>query len=128
MGSAASILSLIPFIPLQAVAGLPRLFVGQVPTSKHEQDLLPIFSKFGEVETIMLVRGPDQKSRGCAMVQFRKWAEAEAAMEGLNGTSPLDGSKGRPLVVNFANPRRGTALGPGEVAITPRKLFVGQVR
>ena len=54
-----------------------------------------MFAKFGDVETIMLVRGPDQKSRGCAMVQFKKWAAAEAAMEGLNGTTLLEGNKSR---------------------------------
>ena len=112
-----------------AVAGLPRLFVGQVPTDKHEQDLLPLFAPFGQVEKITLVKGPDNKSRGCAMVQYERWAEAEAALEAINGTAPLDGNKGRPLVVNFANPRRATGGGQGsEPAIAPRKLFVGQVR
>ena len=77
----------------------------------------------------MLVRGPDQKSRGCAMVQFKKWAAAEAAMEGLNGTTLLEGNKSRSLVVNFANPRRGSVMAtPGETAIAPRKLSVSQVR
>ena len=61
------------------------------------------------------------------MVQMKKWAAAEAAMEALNGTSPLEGSKERPLVVNFANPRRGTIAVPGEIAIAPRKLFIRQV-
>ncbi len=109
----------------QAVAGQPRLFVGQIPTTKHEQDLLPLFAKYGDVETLQIVKGPDQKSRGCAMVQFKKWSAAEAALEGLHGTSLLEGSKSRPLVVNFANPRRGSIMSaPGETAIAPRKLSV----
>lgn len=108
------------------MAGVPRLFVGQVPLDKQEQDLLPIFSPFGEVEKITLVRGNDTKSRGCAMVQFLRWSHAEAAMQAINGTTPLEGSKG-PLVVHFANPRRGTPLQPNEPAIAPRKLFVGQI-
>jgi CUG-BP- and ETR3-like factor len=87
-----------------------------------------MFAKYGEVETIKHVRGPDQKSRGCLMVQFKKWAAAEAAMEALNGTSLLEGNKSRALVVNFANPRRGSIMStPGETAIAPRKLIVGQV-
>lgn len=109
----------------QAVAGQPRLFVGQVPTTLQEKDLLPIFGKYGDVETIQVVKGPDQKSRGCAMVQFRKWSAAESAMEGLNGSTILEGNKSRALVVNFANPRRGSIMStPGETAIAPRKLSV----
>lgn len=116
----------------QAVAGVPRLFVGQVPTDKSEADLAPIFASFGSVEKVTLVRGPEGRSKGCAMVQFAKWAEAEAAMEAVNGTSPLEGGKGRPLVVHFANPRRAGGGGAGgggaaEAAIAPRKVFVGQI-
>lgn len=107
---------------------MPRLFVGQVPTDKAEQDLYPLFAPYGTVEKITMVRGPEGKSRGCAMVQFKRWAEAEAAMDALNGTSPLEGGKGRPLVVHFANPRRPVGNQATEPAIAPRKLFVGQVR
>lgn len=77
------------------------------------------------METIQVVKGPDQKSRGCAMVQFKKWSAAESAMEGLNGTTLLEGNKSRALVVNFANPRRGSIMStPGETAVAPRKLSV----
>eukprot|EP00887_Chlorella_sp_A99_P006321 scaffold3.g6321.t1 len=111
----------------QAVASVPRLFVGQVPTDKTEDDLTPIFAPFGTVEKVTLVRGPEGRSKGCAMVQFGKWAEAEAAMESVNGTSPLENGKGRPLVVHFANPRRMGSSQAAEVAIAPRKVFVGQI-
>ena len=113
--------------PPAAVAGVPRLFVGQVPTDKGETDLLPVFAPFGTVEKVTMVRGPEGRSKGCAMVQFSKWAEAEAAMEGVNGTSPLENGKGRPLVVHFANPRRVSGVQAAEVAIAPRKVFVGQI-
>jgi RNA recognition motif-containing protein len=111
------------------VAGVPRLFVGQVPLSKHEQDLLPLFSKYGPVDKITLVRGSDSKSRGCCMVQFKKWADAEAAMENLNGVCPFEDQalKARPLFVQFANPRRTNGHMNGELAIAAKKLFVGQV-
>ena len=48
---------------------MPRLFVGQVPVHRNEEDLMPIFSAFGELERVTVVRGPDNKSRGCAMVR-----------------------------------------------------------
>lgn len=110
-----------------AVAGMPRLFVGQVPTDKAESDLQPVFEAFGQIEKLTLVRGPDGKSRGCAMVQFKRWADAERAMNEVSGTSPLEGGKGRPLVVHFANPRRTMGSQAAENAIAPRKLFVGQI-
>lgn len=113
----------------QAVAGLPRLFVGQIPIDKDEHDLMPLFSTYGNVEKIKVVRALDGKSKGCAMVQFLRWTEAEAALEAINGTSPFDDAVHRPLLVRFANPRRNGALtlGSNESAIAPRKLFVGQV-
>lgn len=46
----------------------------------------------------------------------------------VNGTSPLESGKGRPLVCHFANPRRTMGSQMSETAIAPRKLFVGQVR
>lgn len=106
---------------------MPRLFVGQVPTELGEQDLVPVFAPYGTIEKVTLVRGPEGKSRGCAMVQFKRWAEAEAAMDAVNGSSPLEGGKGRPLVVHFANPRRALGNQATEASIAPRKLFVGQV-
>lgn len=111
----------------QAVAGVPRLFVGQIPTTCTEEDLLPVFAGYGEIEKVSLVRGPDNKSRGCCMVQFKRWADAERAMHAVNGTSPLESGKGRPLVCHFANPRRTVGTSMSESAIAPRKLFVGQI-
>lgn len=56
------------------------------------------------------------------MVTFAKWAQAESAVETLQGTCSLGGQK--PLVVRFADPPKGDdARG-----IFPKKLFVGQVR
>lgn len=105
----------------------PLRFVGQVPTDKEESDLLPLFTPFGTVEKLTLVRGPESRSRGCAMVQYRRWSEAELAQEALHGTCPLPGGRGRPRVVHFSNPRRLAGAAPGEPAIAPRKLFVGQI-
>lgn len=88
---------------------------------------MPVFAAYGEIEKVSLVRGPDNKSRGCCMVQFKRWADAERAMHSVNGTSPLENGKGRPLVCHFANPRRTVGSQMSETAIAPRKLFVGQI-
>ena len=77
-------------------------------------------------QNLHLLKGFDSKPRGCAMVLFQRWSQAEAAAEALNGkTNQLVGQT-RPLVVHFANPRRNPQ-GPPEPGIAPCKLFIGQV-
>ena len=44
-------------------------------------------------------------SAGCEFVQFRKWSQAENALEAHNGKTRLKGSEG-PLVVKFAYAKR----------------------
>ena len=112
----------------EPVASEPRLFVGQVPTDKTAEDLIPLFESFGVIKNLLLVKGPDGKSRGCAMVLFDRWSSAEAAMEKHDGKTVLDGGKGRALVVHFANPRKAgpTGMAP-EQGVAPKKIFVGQV-
>ena len=111
----------------ESVACEPRLFVGQVPATARDDDLWPIFNAFGNVRNLHLLKGSDGKPRGCAMVLYARWAQAEAASQALNGHSALIGGQSRPLVVHFANPRR-SPQGPPEPGIAPRKLFVGQVQ
>ena len=66
---ACSALSRRPSLP--PPAGVPRLFVGQIPTVCTEEEILPVFSSYGDIEKVSLVRGPDNKSRGCCMVGHR---------------------------------------------------------
>ena len=106
---------------VEPVASEPRIFVGQVPTDKTEEDLFQLFLPFGRIRNLHLIReGPEGKSRGCAMVLFDRWSEAEAAIEAHDGKTVLDG---RTLVVKVASPRRQ----PSETGIAPKKLFIGQV-
>lgn len=84
-----------------------KLFVGQVPKDATERDLRPLFEPFGEIVSLNVLRtqrgqGP---SAGCAFVEFRKWAQAERAMEAHNGVTRLPGSE-MPLVVKFADAKR----------------------
>ena len=103
--------------------------VAKVPAGAVEEDLLPLFTPFGTVRNLHLLKGSDGKPRGCAMVLFQRWAQAEAAAEALDGSICLEtgGQSAKPLVVHFANPRRAPPGQPAEPGIAPRKLFVGQV-
>ena len=92
-----------------AVAGEPRLFVGQVtpdctihqgggrqikhqsplsphvdnvpqiPVSATAEDLLPLFAPFAArgLRALNIIKEPDGRSKGCAMVLFERWAEGE---------------------------------------------------
>lgn len=84
------------------------------------------FSQYGPIRTCVLLKHQDtQKSKGCAMVLFTKWAHAEAAVNAENGTASHLSSP-RQLIVKFADPQRRQEDGV-LVGVTPKKLFVGQV-
>ena len=82
---------------------MPRLFVGQVPTTCSEEDLVPVFAPYGEIEKVSLVRGPDHKSRGCCMVRWGwlaarvravpAWPAAESHCPTLCSATLLHGCK-----------------------------------
>lgn len=103
----------------------PKLFVGHLPFESSDEQVREIFSKYGALVACDVLTGPDGRSRGCAMLKYSRWAEAEAAVEAMNGSTQLmipGGGNG--LVVKFADPpKRGDVLG-----IAPKKLFIGQVR
>jgi len=100
----------------------PKLFAGQLPFESTTAEVQALFSKYGVVRSAQVITGPDGRSKGCAMVLFNTWAEAELAVEGENGSTQLGG---KALVVKFADPPR---KGDGPVVgIAPRKLFVGQI-
>ncbi len=102
----------------------PKVFVGQLPFEATSQDVQSLFAQHGTIRSCQVITGPDGRSKGCAMVLYSLWAEAEQAVESENGSTRLGGSK--PMVVKLADPpRRGD--GP-IVGIAPKKLFVGQVR
>lgn len=104
------------------VCGEPKIFIGQIPLECTQEDVLNLFRTFGTVKSASLMTHMDGRSKGCAMVLYEKWAEAEAAMEACNGNACLGGD--RALVVNFADPpKRGGGVPP----IAPKTLFVGQV-
>lgn len=110
-----------------AVASEPRLFVGQVPSTYKAAELRPVFEPHGTIKEIHVVSGPDGRSRGCAMITYERWTEAEAAINALNGKTVLPGGTNRPLTVSFAHPKRASSGAvQQDMGIAPKKLFVGQ--
>lgn len=111
---------------LNAVCSEPKLFVGGLRYEVTQDDLRDHFSKYGAIRSAsLLVHHATGKSKGCAMVLFDRWTDAEAAVAAENGL-PTDLSAPRAAVVKFADPQRnehGALCG-----VTPKKLFIGQVR
>ena len=67
-----------------------------------EEDLKQAFEGFGQVESVKIIKDKySGESRGFGFVEMPDKAEAESAIEGLNGKE----LKGRRLNVNEARPR-----------------------
>jgi cold-inducible RNA-binding protein len=87
-----------------------RLYVGNLPYSVGEQDLTEKFSAFGTVETATLITDRDTgRSKGFGFVEMATDAEAQAAIETVNGTD----WDGRPVTVNEAKPMKRRDDGGG---------------
>lgn len=89
-----------------------KLYVGGLPYSVTEGRLEELFAAHGTVESAKVISDKfTGQSRGFGFVEMGSGAEAQAAIQALNGTQ-LDG---RTLVVNEAKPmeRRDGGAGRG---------------
>ncbi|MEE9570314.1 MAG: RNA-binding protein [Gammaproteobacteria bacterium] len=79
-----------------------KLYVGNLPYSATEQELTDKFSASGTVESAKLITDRDTgRSKGFGFIEMGTDAEAQAAIESLNGTD----YEGRPMKVNEAKPQ-----------------------
>ena len=78
------------------------IYAGNLSFEVDEKDLRRIFETYGEVGSAEIIRLKG-KSKGFGFVEMLSKAEAEAAIQGLNGNE----IKGRTLVVAEACPRPG---------------------
>jgi RNA recognition motif-containing protein len=78
-----------------------RLYVGNLPYSFRDSDMVQYFSEYGTVSSakVMIDRDTD-RSKGFGFVEMSTDAEAQAAINGLNGQQV----GGRALTVNEAKP------------------------
>jgi RNA recognition motif-containing protein len=88
-----------------------KLYVGNLPYSANQQTLQDTFSKCGTVESINLISDRDTgRSKGFAFVEMSSTAEAQKAIQEINGSS-LDG---REIKVNEAKPQEKRSGGGGK--------------
>jgi RNA recognition motif-containing protein len=85
-----------------------KLYVGNLAYSVRDQDLQDAFSQYGAVSSAKVMMDRDTgHSKGFGFVEMGSDAEAQAAINGLNG-QPV---AGRAVVVNEARPREERPAG-----------------
>lgn len=87
-----------------------NIYVGNLPFAASESDIEQVFSGFGAVESVKIIRDRDSgRSKGFGFVIMNNDSEAQSAISALNGKE----LKGRNLVVNEARPRENAGMGGG---------------
>ncbi|WP_416760228.1 RNA recognition motif domain-containing protein [Roseateles sp. So40a] len=87
-----------------------KLYVGNLAYSVRDESLQESFSQFGTVISAKVMMDRETgRSKGFGFVEMSTDAEAQAAIDGMNG-QPLEG---RAIVVNVARPREDRPGGGG---------------
>jgi RNA recognition motif-containing protein len=90
-----------------------NIYVGNLVWDATADDLLALFQEHGQVARAQVITDRETgRSRGFGFVEMDDDAEAQKAVEALNGTQ----YKGRPLTVNEARPREERGPGAGGAA------------
>jgi RNA recognition motif-containing protein len=80
-----------------------NLYVGNLALNVSENDLQQAFEAFGEVESVKIIKDRySGESRGFGFVEMPSGAEAQSAMNSLNGKE----LKGLAIKVNQARPNK----------------------
>lgn len=85
-----------------------KLYVGNLPNSISEQELQDVFTPFGEVKSVNIIKDKDTgEPRGFGFVEIADTEAAQTAIAEVDGKEV----KGRKLKVSEAQPR--PERGPG---------------
>ena len=86
------------------------IYVGNLPYSVTDGELQDLFAQFGEVTSARVISDRETgRAKGFGFVEMRDSAEANKAIEALNGTD----MNGRALRVNESQPKPRTGGGGG---------------
>lgn len=87
-----------------------NIYVGNLSNDATDDDLRKAFEAYGQVSTASIIKDKfSGESRGFAFVEMPDKTQAQAAIEGLNGSS----IKNRAIKVNEARPREDNRKGGG---------------
>lgn len=79
-----------------------KLFVGMLSRETDEEDLRELFSTYGEIKEIYMIRNPDGSSKCAAFLRFISRSSAVKAIAELHGSDIMEDTQ-RPLIVKFAD-------------------------
>jgi RNA recognition motif-containing protein len=86
----------------------PKLYVGNLPFTADENSVREFFARAGSVQSVKIVTDPlNGRSRGFAFVEMDTDADADSAIEKLNGVE----LQGRALRVDRARAREPRGAG-----------------
>ncbi len=87
-----------------------KLYVGNLSYDVTEEDLLELFSKYGNVESAKLITDKyDNRSKGFGFIEYSDRAAGEEAIQELDDTE----HRGRTIKVNEARPKEDNRGGRG---------------
>ncbi|UCE19675.1 MAG: RNA-binding protein [Gemmatimonadota bacterium] len=87
-----------------------NIYVGNLPYELTDEDLQLAFESYGQVESAKVIKDKySGDSKGFGFVEMPTKAEAQSAINGLNGKE----LKGKTLTVNEARPRSDSRGGRG---------------
>lgn len=87
-----------------------KLYVGNLSFNMDEQSLGNLFSSIGTVESAKIITDRDSgRSKGFAFIEMSSDAEAQSAIEKLNGSTQMD----RQMTVSEAKPQTDKPRGGG---------------
>jgi len=87
-----------------------KIYAGNLSYQVTEDDLREAFESFGQVESAAIIKDKySGQSKGFGFIEMPSKAEAQSAIDGLNGKE----LKGRTLNVNEARPRTESRGGRG---------------
>ena len=86
-----------------------NLYVGNLSYSVNDSELYSLFAQYGKVDSARVISDREtNRSKGFGFVEMTDDAEAEAAINALNGQE----NNGRTLTVNEAKPREPRTFRP----------------
>jgi RNA recognition motif-containing protein len=87
-----------------------NIYVGNLVWDANQDDLYALFQEHGKVTRAQVIMDRETgRSRGFGFVEMENDAEADKAIEALNGVD----FRSRPLTVNEAKPREDRGAGGG---------------
>jgi len=78
-----------------------KLFVGMISRTTDESDLKDMFSPFGTIEDVTILKA-DGQSKGCAFIKYETRLQAQNAIKGLHNSQTMEGCRA-PIVVKIAD-------------------------